>query len=830
MAQDPNALGAPAEGFGQTVSFAFDPRGETPQINPITSRGPQVGAQNVSQQQRISTNVPIETKQDPTAALLMKAGEALLSKSLDKSRTEQFVQGMQRAMSGEAIQEVQDSIPWYAKVFGDTPTLEGARAYSAQDRVNKALTEQTSSIPSIAGLGPDAAAKHFTAVVNKSLTGDSATDLIIMKQMTEQLPSLMKAQAKANYSFNQHAASKAMSDSIGSGAAALQQYGEMYASDQVNDKDMAIRKDNFVLNVLPPAGIDEENYQKTLTSNMLGMAAAGQFHAIEALREKGVTKALTAEQSNRVEAAILSSAAKARDNYAFKFTDAMAALKSDAAHPGVDPETGEGMTPRSISDRIDRMNSAFQKLTGSPVGLYTSDQKADMLAGTFNAFKAEEVKAAGRMQVLTDQKATESAKALAAAETESVIRNLVASGDVGLAEKLPGVSNDAVDLEIYKQAKADLKAATPFLRNIWAKGKVSSLIADELQAPLKLAAASFAQNPTSPPPDGFFAAVNTYRAMTQAGGMGFANAYFGEQAKTLSYASYMLKDNVLANPQAPAIYQQAMRAKDFRGEPLAAKEQQELVSKVASEGRNWISKATLGYSGHQLREDAVRFLSDDVKEGVSQWMAAGLSKEEATASAINDALGPDTAGGRRGGARGEVLGGYYIRRDPASSQESISELMQGGKNTPFTAVPEEIRGEVFNRFLKESVKLPDDLGTTTMNRLPDVAGTPQFVVSAVDKDGKTTIRTFTGTQLQTFAADATKHKRLDVNGNNRPMTPAEISAWNADYARRKATPVVPIKLQWGPQFAPENPNGFYGDAAARARAAQSEDRKASSSK
>lgn len=830
MAQDPNALGAPAEGFGQTVSFAFDPRGETPQINPITSRAPQVGAQNVSQQQHVSTNVPIETKQDPTAALLMKAGEALLTKSMDKVRTEQFVQGMQRAMSGEAIQEVQDSTPWYAKIFGDTPTIEGARAYSAQDRVNKALTEQTAGIKQIESLGPDDAAKHFTNVVNKSLTGDSATDLIIMKQMTEQMPSLMKAQAKAHYSYNQHAASKAMSDSISSGAAALQQYGEMYAGDQVSEKDMAIRKENFVLNVLPPAGIDEENYQKTLTSNMLGMAAAGQFHAIEALREKNVLAALTADQSNRVEAAVISAAAKHRDNYAFKFTDAMSALKSDAEHPGTDPETGKGMTVRSISDRIDGMNSAFKKLTGAPVGLFTSDQKADMLAKTFNAFKSEEVKAATRAQVQADKQATEAAKAQAAEEAATVIRNLVSSGDVGLAEKLPGVSKDAVDLEIYKQAKADPKAATPFLRNIWTKGKVSSLIADELQAPLKLAAASFAQNPTSPPPDGFFASVNIYRAMTQAGGMGFANAYFGEQAKTLSYASYMLKDNVLANPQAPAIYQQAMRAKDFRGEQLSAKEQEALVAKVASEGRNWISKATLGYAGHQLREDTVRLLSNDVKEGVSQWMGAGLSKEEATAAALNDALGPDTAGGRRGGARAEILGGYYIRRDPAASQEPISELMQGGKNTPFTAVPEEIRGEIFNRFLKESVKLPDGLGTTTLDRLPDVAGTPKFWVRGVDKDGITHIREFTAAQLQTFAADATKHKRLDVNGNNRPMTPAEISAWNMDYARRKATPVVPIKLQYGPQFAPENPNGFYGDAAARARAAQSEDRKASSSK
>ena len=824
MAQDPNALGAPAEGFGQTVSFAFDPRGETPQVNPISSRGPSIGGGNVSRPRAVSTDVPIEVKADPTASLLMKVGEAVLSKSLDEQRSAQFVQGMQRAMSGEAIQEVKDSVPWYAKLFGDTPTIEGARAYGAQDRVNRALSEQTAGIKKIESLGPEEAGKHFTQVVNSSLTGDSATDLIIMKQMTEQLPSLMKAQAKANYSYNQHNASRALSSSIGSGAQGLQAFGEMYAADQVSAADMKIRSDNFVLNVLPPAGIDEENYQKTLTASMLGMAAAGQFHAVEALRSSGVAKALTPEQGNRVDAAVMAAATKYRDSYAFNFIDTISEIKDDAQHPP------EGSTPRDIKTRIEQANAAFKKLTGSPVGLFSSDQAADMIAGTFAAFKAQEVSAAKHAQVLGDKNATEAAKAQAAEQKATLIRGMVTSGDATLAEMLPGVSKDEVDLEIYKQAKANPTAATPFLRNLWAKGKTSALISDELQAPMRLAAATFAQNPTSPPPDTFFSSVNTYRAMTQAGGAGFANAYFGDQAKTLSYASYMLKDNVLANPQAPAIFQQAMGVKNFKGESLDAKEQKELVGKVVSEGKDWISKATLGFSGNQLRDDAVRFLSEDVKEGVSQWMAAGLSKEEATASAINDALGPNYEGGRRGGARGELLGGYYIRRDPAASQETISELMQGGKTTPFTAVPEEIRGEVFNRFLKESVKLPDNLGTTTMNRLPDVAGTPQFVVNAVDKDGKTTIRTFTGAQLQTFAADATKHKRLDVNGNNRAMTPAEISAWNADYARRKATPVVPVKLQWGPQFAPERTDSYYSDAAARARQAASDNRKATSSK
>lgn len=781
---NPNALAAPAEGFGQTVSFAFDPRGEPPQMRPITSRGPSVSASGVSGRAPANTAVRIEpTPPDPTAALLMKAGEDILNKQLDQARSAEFVQGMQRAMSGEAILEVKDSVPWYAKLFGDTPVIEGARAYTAQDTVNKTLARETANIKGIASMDAVSAGKHFAGVMQGALTGDSATDAIVMKGMTEQMPALMKAQAKANYAFNQGKARQALSSSMASGAKALQEFGEMYASDQVSEKDMKTRAEQFVMSVLPPDGIDEESYQKTVTETMLGMAGNGQFHAIEALRSTGITRALTNEQANRVDKAVESNATRLRDRYAFQYSRTIAEIKSDAANPPA------GQTPAQLNERIQRANGAFQKLTGSPVGLFTSDQTADMLAGNFNAFKAEEVRQQNRMQTLADRNATAGAKAAAAEETATVVRGMVSSGDWALAKKLPGVSGDDVDLQVYKMAKDQPQAASIFLRDAWAKGNTSTLIAEEIQAPLNLAAGEFSRNPTSPPPDSFFEAVTAYREMSLAGGPGFANAYFGEHAKAMSYANYMLKDNVLRNPNAPAIYQQAMRAKDFRGEKLSAKEQAALVAKVTSEGSSWLPEF-LG--GTALREDAVRFLSADVSEGVSQWMAAGMTKDEATALSINDALGTGS-----GSARAEVLGGYYIPRTPGSSQERLSDLMEGGNGKPYTAIPEETRGEIFSRFLTEAVKLPPDPGTTKIHRLPDVAGTPQFVVDAIDKDGKTTIRTFTGDQLQTFSALQNKKMRAPLPERVREALPA-------------------VKLQYGPQitFKPgEGAPSPYADAA-----------------
>lgn len=748
MADNQNEFAAPAA--GQQVSFAFDPRGEVPQQKPITSQGPRISIQGVSGMQRSDTNVNVSSAPDPTAQLLMKAGGEILNKQLGIARNEQYVQGMQRAMSGEAIAEVKESVPWYAKLFGDTPVIEGARAYTAQDMVNKTLTRETANIKNLEQMSPDQASRHFANLLQTSQTGDRATDGIIMKQMTDQMPALMKAQAKAHYAYNQRRASAAMAESIISGGSALQQFGEMYAADQVSEADMKVRAQQYVMSVLPPDGIDEESYQKTLTSSLLNMAQSGSFHAIEALKGTGVLSALTPDQATRVEAAIVSKAKQARDDYAVKYSRTISEIKSDAQYRTDGDTTGE------LEARIDRANAAFQKLTGSPEPLFTGQQKVDLLTKSLGAFRAEEVRQQRRAEVLADQNATADAKLLAQQQTDKLVRGLVSQGDVNLAKKLTGVSGDSVDLAFYEKARRDPVGSADFLQGAWAKGYVSPLISRQLQAGLNMAEGQFIQNPGSPPPDSFFESVTAYRAMTKQGGVAFANAYFGDHAKAMSIASYMLKDNVLQNPNAGIIYQRAMNAKNVKGDTITRKEQDELVKKVTSEGSSWLP-AFLG--GHSLRPDAIRAISDDVTEGVSQWMAAGLSKEEAAAMAISDSLGPD-AGGRTGSARGELLGGFYVRRNPLASNETISTLMEGsGAN--YTAIPLEERGRLFKDFMADFVKVPKDAGTVNIFRQPDAGGASQFVVSSMDKDGVAATRVFTSLQLQEYAA---KHIKISRTG------------------------------------------------------------------
>lgn len=797
---NPNALGAPAEGFGQTVSFVYDPRGtEPPIMRTPQSRGPSIGVSGgggASAPQVNPNSVKVAPNDDPTAKLLMKVGNDILGAKIEEARSTQYVEGMQRAMAGEGIKEIKESVPWYARLFGETPMEAGASAYTAQDTVNRAISEQTSNIAQIAKLGPAEAGKHFNDVIKKSLTGDSATDAIIMKGMGENLPTLMKAQAKANYGWKQSQAAQAMGASMQSGSSNVQQFGEQFANGTITEDDYKVIKDKYVASILPPAGIDEEHYQKALTSNLLGAAQRGEFHAIEALRSSGVLGALTADQALRVEGAITAGAKKQRNNYATKYLETMAEIESDAKTPPA------GSTANELKARIEKADAQFKKLTGNPEGLWSSDEKKDMLEQSLNAFKAADKATATAARVVSDKNATEAAKAAAAVEVQQRIERYVSNGQAELVKKMDGVKSDDVDLAVYTMAKKDPEAGAKMLRLNWANGSTSKLISNELQAPMNMAASSFAQGDRAPP-DSFFQSVQVYRQMEQQGGSAFANAYFGEHAKAMAFASYMLKDKLLGNPNAAAIYGQAMTVKDFRGEQLPHKEQEALVKKVISEGKTWLPQWA---GGAGLRGDASRRLAAKVTDGVQQWKLTGKSDEEATAMALNDILGPkDGSGARTGGAGAEIIGGYMVDRTVGSSQETLASLMEG-KGANYSAIPNDLKSNIFGDFMKDKVKVPPEAQTVDIVRLPDAAGNAQFSVSYTDKDGISSLRAFSASDLQTFSKEQTKWKRMPRWTGSRGLTTEETAAYNDDKTRREATPVQPIQTTFGPaiNYTPEN--------------------------
>jgi hypothetical protein len=711
--QDTNALGAPAEGFGQTVSFAFDARGDVPTQRPITSQprgGGVSGGANVSLVNP-QNGYAEPAERDPTASLLMKVGEEILGKKLDEQRTVKFVEGMQRAMNGEAIQEVQASVPWYAKIFGDTPAIEGARAYTAAAKVNETIAAQAANMGKLQTLNAADAAKHFSGVINSSLTGDPGTDNVIMKGMTEQMPALMKAQAKSHYAYGQKQGMDALSKNMMTASQGLQAYGEMFAEDKVTEVDMKVKQAAFVASVMPPLGIDEENYVKTLAGNMRTMAASGQFHALDALKKSGVMGALSPEQVNSVEAAITGAATKARNNYAFAFARDIAEIKSDASRPV------EGQTPAMLGARIDAMDTKYKRLTGSPIGLFSSDEKADLIAGTFNAIKAQQVRALEIAELLARKNATDGEKQAAVAELQSYVDKNVALGNIRQLKLMKGVTTGQIDNSMLAYVKANPEKGNEALLNAWAKDSyVNEPIKNQNMQPLKMAGSS------EVPPEGWFGSVQKFNDLKgTAGGLAFAADYFGDYAKKMERASRLLGDRVFDHPDSARIYQAVSGGTmSNMPEPLSDKERKEVITKVTDLNSNWIIREFKGKT--KFRQDTLDAIAEVAIKDIEDWRATDLSDEQSAALGIKAAIS---------GKRLELIGGFAIKNsDAKKTTPTLEELA----SSPTYYIASNKADIYFERFMDKGIKVPAD-GNVKIVRLGASSGTEKFSILYKSSDG-----------------------------------------------------------------------------------------------
>jgi hypothetical protein len=733
---NPNALGAPTEGFGQTVTFAFDPRGVTPSLEIPKSVPGRFGAEGTSRAQLQDPNAAAAAvgrqPRDGTADLLMRVGADILAPQLEAEKNRKFVEGVQRAMGGEAVADMQAEQPWYSRIFGDTPAIEGARVYEVSNKVNEIVSQQTANMDSLKTLDPKSAAKHFSKLMDSQMTGDPNTDRLTAKGLLDHIPGLMKAQAKAYYGHVQKSAMDGLSKNMASSADSLQQAGQLYAEGTLSEQDMAVRKAQFVNSIMPPAGINEENYGKVLAANIRRAAEAGAFHAVQAVKESGGFDALTPEQQNTVNAAVETAAKKHRDNYAFKYAKEIAELRSDQAY------LPTGMATADIAKRYEQMNDAYKKLTGSPLGLFSSDEMANGLAGALNNIKAEERAAAKRANVLADRQATADAKLLAHQQQEAAVQSLVNEGNVYLAGTVTKATKDEIDVAAYKAfTNADNpQVGTDLLRNNFIRGGyVNPIIKQQMQSLLRSS-----EGRDAPTAD-FFAAAEKYQRL--AGGSGstaLADAYFGDYAPKLERFIRMTGGDA-KNPNVAQAFAAAMdNSETQKPDPLPTKEAAKLAKEVSSKLDPMLPK-WLG--GLHLRDETADMVAQLAEKHIADWRAVpGLTDSEAVSRGINSAV----AAGRM-----ELIGGFAVNRSLTSGGNKT--LREYASSLDFN-VPTDKVDDYFKSFLMTKRV---DSGRANIVYGGERNGTAYFAFTYQEKGEPVRMGTFTGAEWARYATEQGKN-------------------------------------------------------------------------
>lgn len=746
MAQTDNLLGAPTEGLGQNVTFGFNTPG-SPQLGaggPAPVRGgisggnPQLRTQGVGVDSRPASFPILDT--------IMQISGGVAQRQMQQMRTEQFFKGMQRAANGEAVTDIAKDNPWYAKLFGDSDAVEGARAYTSATKAQTVVAGMEEDMPKLRMLSPDEANKYFIQKINDAQTGDTATDMAVMQQFTQSMPALMKRQAKENYAYVQGEAVKAQSAYFASGASALQTSADGLALGTVSPEDYDAAKRQFLASTAPPVGMDPDKFIAGRTQDMISAARNGQFHALNAMEEAGFLDAMNPQERQRYDSARMSGEQNARGKFGYDFAGQLADIKAVSELPTLSPDN-----TNDLGTKIDLLNQQWQAKMGTKNSYYiTPEQKASMMAGHTVAVAR-----------LADQKAAADTRAAAKADAQSgkaaasqaLDLNLTSNYEAGtlFSTRGEGVTTDKKD-EIaqlaFNNEPDPQKRAELVVRNFENSGKVSMPLQHQL---IGSVSAAIRSGNVDDKVQRVFSDYNTLRTMNKFA----ADALYGDMAPKLE----AFRQATLAGFPVEGAFNQVFM--DDRKESVGAKDWKAAGAEITSKYNGFFAR-TFGEAKAFLPGQLDGLIADNARN-TSSWagqMGPGKYKEAAVR-----AVGQKISSGKA-----EIIGGTYYTLLP--DQQPVGRwLVHDARKADGSPVTENDVQTVYHTALRDTTYKytgywPEDAdGGVKLFRLPDQDGKPRFHVYTTH-DGETKDFLFTGEDI---IREANRPKPVYTQSHRSPM-------------------------------------------------------------
>lgn len=443
MAEKDNLTASPASGFGQVVSFTFDPSKRPASQMQAGQRSELRAGVRGGQSGRIDTSGPniAAVAPDPTVVALMKMGQEFLAPKIKAKQQQKFVEGMGKAAAGQAMKDIVAEQPWYADFFGDTDVVEGARAYHSQAAVAKAAADMEDAMPDLRKLPPAQAQQEVNRRLSENLTGDASVDSHLLAATAKMLPGVLRQHAKAHYSYLQEEASAAESTARHSDADLLQKSAKGLIDGTISPEDYALRAEQSASRARPALGRNLESYAKTLADDLSLMARRGQLHAVNAYRKGGYIDALPPDLARQVEVAIDTSENTLRGQYSFEWGDEIAALKFKTIDT-------RGTTQEQYFAQVRDLNDRFKKVTGSTRDLMGLTETVTDMEQMGRAIHAHNERAVARAEKQREDLMKAGQEAAAKQITASMVMSRVLEGDVIQAKRVPGAKDEDVHVAV----------------------------------------------------------------------------------------------------------------------------------------------------------------------------------------------------------------------------------------------------------------------------------------------------------------------------------------------------------------------------------------------
>lgn len=352
----------------------FSIEGSDQPVTPAAS--PQLGAPFL-QQQGIAPGL---TQQAPgvsdvnsrTFRAISDLASGVLAPKIKEAAQQQFMSGVQRAMTGEGLSEIIKDQPWYTDIFAPSSALAGARTYTAQAAVAQWAGKMQEQMPKLAKVGPEQLQAAATGALQGFLTGDASADSMITAHVVEHMAPLFKQQAKEHYIYVQKVASEAQINAweaagkVYQGLAATEASG----SGTVSPEDKNAAKARLLGSIVPFADQSDEAYERNIKSFLEGSASNGNFQVVKLFKETGLYDKINPDKRAELDRSLRTFARQALDNQMPKFALDVAMLVND---PTLDP--------REIPAKVQALNDKAAAITGVTEAQLIPPQSVDNIIG-----------------------------------------------------------------------------------------------------------------------------------------------------------------------------------------------------------------------------------------------------------------------------------------------------------------------------------------------------------------------------------------------------------------------------------------------------------------
>ncbi len=292
---------------------------------------------------------------DATAAAVFKFAAATLQPYADKLAAEKFLEGQQRAASGEALTEIVASQPWYSRIFGPSSAVEGARQYSLDAKAAEFDAEVQRRMPELKEMSPDKLPGVILELGKSFQTGDPQVDAALGGRLTKVLPNLIKLQTREFYKHQQEQAATARFNAWQNLGTSLQVTS---TNPMATEDDKLLRQEQMLSAIVRPYGVDRDSHEASLGVFMASLAENGQFAALKTVQGAGIMNQLPPDKRLQLEKQITAFKKQHAREAADDYTEQIVTIQGKALN-------NEFASGKDVLDAFNAINEDYTKRTGN---------------------------------------------------------------------------------------------------------------------------------------------------------------------------------------------------------------------------------------------------------------------------------------------------------------------------------------------------------------------------------------------------------------------------------------------------------------------------------